>query len=243
MSSKERNTTDVNHGCLLLTKTKIEMEISKAQAKRNKDKFNLLTNRMTKNLMEFKNTYIGDYVMYEIHQIERKANAFKGSNMELVEKNVIGKSISAVRKESVFSSAELNCFFCEKNTQYYGYDDRITSVSIGSVIRARRKMELIELHKVEFYAEASKSYEVKCNKLIQGMMSYDWNHKMVVDDVTDAGKDFSILVYNPSVYSSEKEKLIASAEFFYHARIIYACGEIKRPHFRFITTTRKTYLS
>jgi hypothetical protein len=217
--------------------------ISKAQEKRNKDKFNLLSNRMQARLVDFKNTYIGDFVRYEEHQIERIANAFKGSDMEVVKKNVVGRSIQDVRKEGVFSSVELSLFFCAKNNSYYGYDDRITDIQIDSVERAQRKLELIELHKVEFYAEALKSYDTKFKKLIDGMMKHDFDRNLVIEDVNQQGGHFEILVYNPTKYTRDEQERIELSKFFYHARIIYACGDIVRPHFRFITTTRKTYTS
>lgn len=219
------------------------MEISKAQAKRNKDKFNLLTNRMTKNLMEFKNAYIGDYVMYEINQIERVANAFKKSCIEAVKKDVIGKSLEAVRKTYSYSFAELECFDCDRNHAAYRYDDTITGVATYKVEKARRRLELIELEKFQFYTEAVKSYEVKFNKLIQGMMPHDWNHRMVIEDVANVGGQFAVLVYNPKSCTSDKQDRINQSDFFYHARLIYTQGDVVRPHFRFITTTRKTYLS
>jgi len=217
--------------------------ISKAQAKRNKDKFNLLTTRMSMKLIDFKNIYIGDFVRYEKHMIERMANAFNKSDIESVKNHVIGRSILEVRKEGFYTSIELSCFDCDKNNSYHGYDDRITSVQTGSINRAKRKLELIEIHNVEFYTEASKSFQQKFDKMIEGMMSYDWNSSMVVEDVNHQGGQFEVLVYNPTIYSSDVQARIESSEFFYHARIIYACGDIVRPHFRFITTTRKTYIS
>ena len=73
-----------------------------------------------------------------------------------------------------------------------------------------------------------------------------------IDRIGDRGLDFEILVYPKTRISrwvgadrltdeQVKQAEIDATEKFFHARMIYACGEIVKPHFRFITTTRKSY--
>jgi len=219
--------------------------ISKAQEKRNKDKFNLLTNRMSRQLIDFKCKYIGDYVQYEVRQIQKVAETFHALDMDVITEKVVGKSLSEIREERMFTPNEMNLFHCPNNNSRGKYDDTIGSINTYKRKQAIRQTELMELCKVDFYASAIKSYNDKFDKLINGMMVFDFDYNLVVDDVSSDYGQFEILVYNPSAearHGSDEEK-IESCDFFYHARMIYACGEIVRPHFRFITTTRKTYIS
>jgi hypothetical protein len=227
--------------------------ISKAQLKRDADKKSLIRSRVSKKLIDFKNQYIGDFVNYEVAQIKDVANSFKGSDMKKVESQVIGKTLREVKLMDVFSNHELSCMTlsCELNGQWLSYrtpdNDRIVDgVGLGSVKEAKRKLELLDTYKVGFYADALKSYEAKIDKVVDKMCQYDFNRHLEVDDVSDIGSDFEILVWNPkteNVYTSDRDKKLEGVEFFFHARLIYANGMINRPHFRFITTTRKTYLT
>ena len=227
--------------------------ISKAQEKRNVQKRIALYSRVSRQLTTFKNQYIGDYVNYEIAQIKDVANSFKGSDMKKVESQVIGKTLREVKLMDVFTKHELSCMTlsCQLNGQWLSYrtpdNDRIVDgVALGSVKEAKRKLELLDTYKVGFYADALKSYDVKFNKVIDKMMQYDFSNNLVVDDITSLGGDFEILIWSPkdeNAYKSDRDKKLEGVEFFFHARLIYANGMINRPHFRFITTTRKTYLT
>lgn len=227
--------------------------ISKAQEKRNAQTRAALYTRVSRQLIDFKNQYIGDYVNYEIAQITLVANSFRGSDMKKVESQVVGKTLRAVKEMGVFSHNELKCMSLSSqlNGKWVTYntpeDDRIVDhINLSRVNNAKRKLELLDTYKVEFYSDALKSYDVKFNKVIDKMMQYDFNDDLVVDDVTSLGGDFEILIWNPkkeNAWTSDRDKKLEGVEFFFHARLIYANGAIKRPHFRFITTTRKTYLS
>ena len=174
---------------------------SKAQLKRDEEKRNQVYRTMSKQLVEFKNKYIADYVQYEINQIKGMANAFRG---------------------------------------------------------------MIEISKVQFYTDALVSYKAKFNKLVDKMCATDvqWNNNIQVERIGAGYDNFEILLYNPTEYVRDYEsgtdsdgnffmnnfteeellqKRREKSELFFHARMIYACGDIKRPHFRFITTTRKNY--
>ena len=223
--------------------------ISKAQQKRDSEKRATLSRQMSRKLISFQSQYIGDYVNYEVAQIQELANSFKGSDIEKVKENTIGKTFNEVVKMKIFSSHELNCFTVKydyKQPYNLKHDNLVESIDLGSVRNAQRTMEIIELEKVSFYVEAKKSFDIKFNKVIDKMCQYDFTRRLVIDEVSDRGSDFEILVWNPVVenaYTSDRSKKLEGVEFFFHARLIYANGAIKRPHFRFITTTRTTYLS
>jgi hypothetical protein len=227
--------------------------ISKAQEKRDAQTRAALYTRVSRQLTTFKNQYIGDYVNYEIAQIQSLANTFKGQNIRKIKDFVIGRTYDEVLKMKSFSPNELNCMqlsskvngqWVTQNT--YKGDRIVEDIQLWDVKAAQARMDVIEIEKVSFYAEALKSYDVKFNKVIDKMMQYDFNDYLVVDDVTSLGGDFEILIWNPqkeNAWTSDRDKKLEGVEFFFHARLIYANGAIKRPHFRFITTTRKTYLS
>tara|TARA_R110000764_G_scaffold155826_1_gene243733 strand:- start:62 stop:757 length:696 start_codon:yes stop_codon:yes gene_type:complete len=227
--------------------------ISKAQLKRDADKKSLIRSRVSKKLIDFKNQYIGDFVNYEVAQIKDLANTFKSQGIEKVKESVIGKTYDEVLKMKSFTQNELNCLELSNyingewiSCNTYKGDRIVEGIKLWDVKAAQRKLELIEIHKVGFYADALKSYEAKIDKVVDKMCQYDFNRHLEVDDVSDRGSDFEILVWNPkteNVYTSDRDKKLEGVEFFFHARLIYANGMINRPHFRFITTTRKTYLT
>lgn len=229
---------------------------SKAQLKREKDLINGLTRTMNRQLRTFKNQYIGDFVNYEVNQIQRFATAFKNTCLESVSNHVIGKSFDSIRKSNCYTNTELQLFNREIIDNEHCYEERITSINKLAIECAKKRMETIELEKIDFYAEANKSFESKLNKLILKMVSsgiFNNNIGLNIERVGNAGNDFEILVYPKTRISrwkgdiqltdeQVKQAEIDATEKFFHARMIYACGEIVKPHFRFITTTRKSYI-
>lgn len=229
---------------------------SKAQLKREKDLINSLTRRMNSQLMTFKNTYIGDYVNYQVSEISKIATAFDNWDMEEVKAHVIGKDYYETSASEVYTRSQMRLFRMDRHTPFYDYDKSITSIDTNAIERAKKEMSLIECLKVEFYAEANRSYEAKLEKLVLKMatseIDFDSIMGLNIDFVKDRGHEFEILVYPKTrirrwdgdvelTDEQMKQAEIDATEKFFHARMIYACGEIKAPHFRFITTTRKNY--
>lgn len=240
---------------------------SKAQLKRDEEKRNQVYRTMSKQLVEFKNKYIADYVQYEINQIKGMANAFRGMTEEAVEKNFVGKQMKSVRSmldNYEFSLISYYSYFDAKYLKSEEKEGQIYGVNLRQREQAQRTLELIEISKVQFYTDALVSYKAKFNKLVDKMCSTDvqWNNNIQVERIGAGYDNFEILLYNPTEYVRDYEsgtdsdgnffmnnfteeellqKRREKSELFFHARMIYACGDIKRPHFRFITTTRKNY--
>ena len=78
----------------------------------------------------------------------------------------------------------------------------------------------------EFIAEAKKGYDDKFNKLIVVLVDNGIGTRFLkVEKIKSAGNEFAFLV------SDDKIEV--------HARAIFVNGDIKAPHYRFITTVRK----
>ena len=221
---------------------------------------------MSKQLVEFKNKYIGDYVNYEIQQVRQMANTFRGMTEEAVLENFVGKHIDSVR--SMLDDYEFSLISYYNHVHAWGNNAKKEGIIYGVNLRqreqAQRTLELIEISKVQFYTDALVSYKAKFNKLVDKMCATDvqWNSNIQVERIGAGYDNFEILLYNPTEYVRDYEsgtdsdgkffmnnfteeellqKRREKSELFFHARMIYACGDIKRPHFRFITTTRKNY--
>ncbi len=240
---------------------------SKAQLKRDEEKRNQVYRTMSKQLVEFKNKYIADYVQYEINQIKGMANTFRGMTEEAVLENFVGKQMKSVRSmldNHEFSLISYYSYYDAKYMKSEEKEGQIYGVNLCQREQAQRTLELIEISKVQFYTDALVSYKAKFNKLVDKMCATDveWNRNIQVERIGAGYDNFEILLYNPTenidtfnlVYDkdgnqshyrlTEEEVVIKrreKSELFFHARMIYACGDIKRPHFRFITTTRKNY--
>lgn len=229
---------------------------SKAQLKREQDLINSLTRRMNSQLMTFKNTYIGDYVNYQVSQIRKIATAFDNLDIEEVKADVIGENYFELAGSKKYTKSQMSLFCMDRYNRQYGNDKSITKINTNAIERAKQEMSIIECLKVEFYAEANRSYEAKLEKLVLKMatsgIDFDTIMGLNIDFVKDRGHEFEILVYPKTrirrwdgdvqlTDEQMKQAEIDATEQFFHARMIYACGEIKAPHFRFITTTRKNY--
>ena len=94
------------------------------------------------------------------------------------------------------------------------------------VVRLKKNYEVANLKNHEWLNEAMDSYNNKFDNLISKLMDFDFSGSYLeVEKVADAGKGLAFLIKND-------EKVA-------HARIIYANGAIKAPHYRFIITQRK----
>ena len=87
---------------------------------------------------------------------------------------------------------------------------------------------MLNILRLKFINEANESYKTKFTNLVSKIIDSDFKVTfMKVEKIGTNAKpnEFSFLISN-------KEKEI-------HARVIYACGMIKAPHYRFIITERK----
>lgn len=117
--------------------------------------------------------------------------------------------IEAIAKKNYFGSAER--YIKELN---WKIDTINTTLSRQSLLM------------LEHFVEADKSYQVKLDNLISKIVEEQFNTRfMKIERIGSGTYDkFSILISN-DVMEIE-------------ARFIYACGEIKAPHYRFIITKR-----
>lgn len=95
------------------------------------------------------------------------------------------------------------------------------------VNKARSKMKIESLTRFDFMQEASQGYAIKFDNLINKMVDYEFSTgNLRVEKVSDAGNELAFLITN-------NERTI-------HARAIFINGSINAPHYRFITTERKS---
>lgn len=82
------------------------------------------------------------------------------------------------------------------------------------------------INSLQWMNEANKGYETKFERLVEKIAVSEMDIYRLKIDYVGGGTttDFGFLIYD------DKKEV--------HARVIYACGEIKAPHYRFITTMR-----
>ena len=97
----------------------------------------------------------------------------------------------------------------------------------GQIKTLKRNYDYVNLKNYGWLNEARDSYNNKFDNLISKLMSFDFTTShMTVERVEDAGgKGLAFLIRND--------------ENTVHARMIYANGAIKAPHYRFIITQKK----
>jgi hypothetical protein len=93
------------------------------------------------------------------------------------------------------------------------------------ISRIEKKLSNKNILVLEFITEADKNFESKLNSLVSKLVEYKFTTRYLsVKKISNAGSEFSFLVSNQEI---EVE-----------ARVIFACGDINVPHYRFITTKR-----
>lgn len=94
--------------------------------------------------------------------------------------------------------------------------------------RLKKQLDLSTLNELEWINEADKNYKAKFDKLVSRLVNHKVNsYRMKIEFVADQDiREFSFMI------TDDSDRVI-------HARVIYACGEIKAPHYRFIVTERK----
>lgn len=83
---------------------------------------------------------------------------------------------------------------------------------------------------LEFLNDGEENYNTKFKNLIVKLFEYDFeiSHSTKIEKIKSGSmNEFEILFTN----ENENKQI--------HARIIYACGTVNAPHYRFITTQRK----
>lgn len=95
----------------------------------------------------------------------------------------------------------------------------------GRLANAKKQLNFPTTRKMEYFNEAKKSYDAKIEKMITTVCGYNPDTRWIkIERVSDVGHEFSFLISNNDMEI--------------HARVIYACGDINAPHYRFIVTKR-----
>lgn len=87
------------------------------------------------------------------------------------------------------------------------------------------KLSRTSIHALEVMTEANTNYNAKLDRLAMKLVEAGINYLgLRVERIGDSGRELSFL--------------ISDSNMEVHARLIFACGAIKAPHYRFITTKR-----
>ena len=183
--------------------------ISKAQEKRNKQLRSSLTFKLNAKLVDFKNTYLGDYADFrelEIKRVIKKAQNILDTPGRIEE-------INNERRE---------------NSRNPKYVHLLTVQELeGRIKQSERRLSIRNINQLNWLTEAKENYETKLTKVIDKLVSFEMNApRLNIESIGEGtSRDFEFLITNE--------------EMTVHARVIYACGAINAPHYRFIVTKRE----
>lgn len=114
----------------------------------------------------------------------------------------------------------------EKQLRYHYTLEAFQKDQTAFIARVEAQKALVFTNTHKFIVEAEENYTGKFNKLVRTLVDYGVKAYPLEIERISAGTvyDFSFLVRHN--------------EIEVHARIIFACGEINVPHYRFIITKR-----
>lgn len=90
------------------------------------------------------------------------------------------------------------------------------------IARVEEELKRDALIRFEAMTEANRSYNQRISGLVDKLISFGFSTRFM--RIEKIRSDFSFLISND--------------EMEIHARVIYACGEVNAPHYRFVTTKR-----
>ena len=187
------------------------MSITKTEIKRIERDTRDISFKLEMYLQEFKNTYLSDFVNFRRSELQAK---FDYNNNLATNPKALEEFNQLGLKNSV-------------RPQWFSPLDH-SSFEIKAK-KIKKQLDLSSLRQLDWLNEADKNYKIKFNKLVSRLVEYKvsaYRMKLVfIDD--NNNKEFSFMI------TDHLERVI-------HARVIYACGMIKAPHYRFIVTERKT---
>lgn len=106
--------------------------------------------------------------------------------------------------------------------KYYAGQLKNHKVGIQRLEGQLSRMNTLQL---KFLSEANEGYDRKFERMIEKLVGYNFSTRFLkVEMVSNIGHELAFLISND--------------EMECHARVIYAQGAIKAPHYRFITTVR-----
>lgn len=185
------------------------MEKSKAQVKREKQLRESLVNRIGNLLIDFQDRYLGASVEWEVKKLRNKVRGYE--EMIKNEPARIEEANRMIREEGV--------------NRYRAQNYDLTRAYEHNIKKINTTLSREWLLNLESINEAKKGYDFKFNRMIDKLMYHDFtNSDVKVEFVRSSGYELEFLVSNKEIEC--------------HARAIFVCGEIKAPHYRFITTIR-----
>lgn len=191
-------------------------KITKVEIKRLKDLEQVLKNRLGVKLIDFKDNYLEQFLSWNIRNLKSIANRYP--DLRTFEEFKLKYTILSYREFQNLSS-------CSNRKNLY------TNQEVYSIFnernRAEDRLKRINLLTRKYYNEAFENYEGKFNILIKKMVDsgIEWNSNLTIENIAPQCGEFEFLISDTKVQI--------------HARIIFACGAIKAPHYRFITTVKK----
>ena len=194
--------------------------ISKAEAKRRKDRRDTISNMIRRSLIDFKDTYLKDYANFKLRVIEHE----KAKWVAISTEEALAKHNEEREKDFIARYGSL------KPTNFRGWHIatfRPTEMSTveWEIEKCNRELATPTLNTLKWLTEAHEGYETKIEKVIDKVDKYEMSTRfMKIERIGDVGREFAFLISNE--------------EMEVHARVIYACGEINAPHYRFIVTKR-----
>jgi len=188
-------------------------KVSKAELKRRKQRRERISHLIRTNLIDFKDLYLKDYAEYKKRVIENEKAKW--------EKLLDSKTLEEYNKEREERHNE--------NNRWRKFPRSFNPTTLKTVeweiSKLEKELANPTLNTLKWLTEAHEGYEKKIEKVIDKVDKYEMSTRfMKIERISDSGSDFSFLISND--------------EIEVHARVIYACGEINAPHYRFIVTKR-----
>jgi len=195
-------------------------KVSKAELKRRKDRRDRISHLIRTNLTEFKDTYLNDYAEYQKRVIERERSKWeKISTPELLAEY---NKKAEERFNERYGNYSPNVYV---PYSYRKFRPTEMSTVEWEIEKCNKKLQYSAINQLNWLTEAHEGYEKKIEKVIDKVDKYEMSTRfMKIERINNAGSDFSFLISNDDMEV--------------HARVIYACGAINAPHYRFIVTKR-----
>lgn len=197
--------------------------MTKTEIKRRKSMATTLRYRLKPMLKGFKNRYMGGYLEWHMDRYRVEAARYPGLNtME----DFLNKFEGMPFKTAGLKTPEPSRYNRNPSlTMSHNVCYELYRVKDSAI--AMLEHEYTSNH--SFLAEAHAGYEDKftklINKLVESGIRYDHPSAFSVESIRGCGDEFAFMVKDDKISV--------------HARMIYAHGEINKPHYRFITTVKK----
>lgn len=194
--------------------------MSKAQEKRNKQLKQALTSHLNRVLIDFKNKYFDEYCKWNVNVIQYKLDQMPQQKPDDLLKMYEGKDIENTYFVRYLTPNQ------RRNSRSYNIDKYMIQQMCGTRRLLQNSIKRSALLHHKFYSEAQQGYQKKFDNLVDKLVHYQFSIRF-------------LKVQQIDVNHGQLEFLISDNVKECHARAIWVEGNIKAPHYRFITTIRK----